>query len=330
MNIVTSSNRRWMVVPLVLVIGTGLILALLHAPFGRRAVLGFATRLLDDRLGVQLQAERLDHNLLTLDFELTGLSLATPFFSVGRVRIDLPWLAVTGPLALTVVEVDAATLSLIQSADGGWNLPASSEGEASGTASPFALPPVGRVDLTDLGISVQAPDYDVAATAIALTLATAGESAAQVSGPLHVAQPIQIRWKDQRTTLDQLDGQIAFDGASLALQPLELGLPEGHLVVEGRVLSLFSEPTFDLTYRGDLILGWAATWWRPGSWSRRSGRGQRNDDWTALGATLHGGDRDIEAPLGRGLGPRSAGHRSTGAGDLRHRQRHGDTRRWRS
>ena len=268
MNAVTSSIRRWMVVPLVLVIGAGLLLALLHAPFGRRAVMGFAAGLLGDRSGVQLQAERLDYNLLTLDFELTDLSLATsdtetPFFSAGRVHVDLPWSAVTGPLTLTVVEVDAATLSLIQSADGGWNLPSSSEGEASGTAPPFTPPRVERVDLTELGISLQAPDYDVTATAVSLQLATDDESAANLSGPLHVAQPIQIRWRDQRTTLDQFDAQIVFDGESLSFEPLELDLPEGHLVVEGQVLSPLGEPSLDLTYRGDVILGLAAGWWRP-------------------------------------------------------------------
>ena len=257
-----------MAVPLVLAIGVGLILALLHAPFGRRAVLGFATGLLGERSGVRLQAERLDYNLLTLDFQLTDLSLATsdtetPFFSAGRVRVDLPWSAVTGPLALTLAEVDVATLSLVQSEDGRWNLPASTEDESSGTESRFALPPVGHVDLTELGISLQAPDYDVTATAVSLQLATADESEANLLGPLHVAQPIQIRWKDQRTTIDQLDAQIAFDGESLALEPLELDLPEGHLVVEGRALTLFSEPALDFTYRGDVVLGLAAGWWRP-------------------------------------------------------------------
>ena len=263
-----TSLKRWMFVPLALVIGAGLILALLHAPFGQRAVLRFATGLLSDRSGVQLQAERLDYNLLTLDFQLTDLSVATsdnqtPFFSAGRVRVDLPWSAVTGPLALTVVEVDAATVSLLQSADGGWNLPSSTDSETSDTVSSFALPRVERVDLRELGISLQAPDYDVTATAVGLQLTTADGSAATLSGPLHVAQPIQIRWKDQRTTLDQLDAQVAFDEESLALEPLELDLPEGHLVVEGRVLSPFSEPILDVTYRGDVALGVAAAWWRP-------------------------------------------------------------------
>ena len=264
----TVTRRRWLVVALALVIGAGLLLAVLHTPPARRSVLAFASGTLDDQYDVQLQAERLDYNLLTLNFELTGLSLATsgadtPFFSAGRVDVDLPWSAVTGPLMLTVVEVDQATLQLLQSADGQWNLPTSGEGEVSDTETAFALPPVGRVDLTNFGISVQAPDYDISATGVSLQLAAAGESSAALSGPLQVAQPVDIRWRDQRTTLDQLDAHLAFDGENLDLQPLEAQLPEGRLVIEGRALSLFSEPTLDLTYRTDVLLSRAATWWRP-------------------------------------------------------------------
>ena len=264
----TVTRRPWLVVALALVVGVSLLLVLLHSPPGRRSVLAYASGILDDRSGIQLQAQRLDYNLLTLDFELTGMSLAaseaeTPFLAAARVHVDLPWSAVTGPVTLTVVEVDDATLSLVKSADGRWNLPASSEGEAGGTETPFALPPVGRLDLTDLGISVQAADYDVTATAVSLQLATASESSAALSGPLHVAQPIQIRWRDGRTTLDQLDAQIEFDGERLTFEPLEMELPEGQLFMEGRALSLFTEPTLDLTYRAEVVLGRAAEWWRP-------------------------------------------------------------------
>ena len=266
MTIVT--RRRSLLVVLAIVVGGGLLLALLHTPFGRRSILEFASDLLDDRYDVQLRAERLDYNLLALDFELTDLLLATsdtdaPFFSAGRVHVDLPWSAVTGPLVLTAVDVDGAMLSLIQSTDGGWNLPSSIDDEASGTETPLALPPVERVDLSDLDVSVQALDYDVAAEAVSVHLATGGASSATLAGPLNVAQPIQIRWRDQRTTIDRLNAQLAFDGENLDLEPLELELPEGHLRVEGRASSLFGEPTLDLSYRADVVLSRAAAWWRP-------------------------------------------------------------------
>ena len=262
------TRRRWLVAALALVIGTGVLLTFLHAPPGRRSMLAFASGFLDDRYGVEVQAERLDYNLLTLDFELTDLSLATsdetdtPFFSAARLHVDLPWTAVTGSLALTVVEVDDAALSLIQSADGSWNLPTTSAGGTAETTSQFTLPPIERVDLTDLGISVQAADYDLAAAAVSVHLATGSASSAALTGPLNVAQPIQIRWRDQRSTVDRLDAQITFDGQNLDLEPLELELPEGDLFVEGRALSLFSAPTLELSYRADLVLDRAAAWWR--------------------------------------------------------------------
>ena len=115
MNGVTSSGR-WLLVTLVLVIGGIVLMALLHTPVSRRAVMGFASNFLSDRYSIQMQAERLDYNLLTLDFELHGLSLARqtepPFFTAGRVHADLPWSAISGSLELTVVEADSSTLSL--------------------------------------------------------------------------------------------------------------------------------------------------------------------------------------------------------------------------
>ena len=267
MNSVIGSSRRWLFVALTVVIAIGLLLALLHAPFGRSSVLRYASSILAERYGVQLRAERLDYNLLTLDFELTDVSLATaeetPFFGAGRVHVDLPWSAVTGPLALSTLEVDHAMLSLIQSADGSWNLPTSNGDEASESDTPVAFPAVERFHLTGLGINVQSPEYDLAASEISLQVDAASQASRVLVGPLHVAQPIALRWRDQRTTIDQLDAQVAFDEESLALEPLELDLPEGHLVVEGRVLSPFGEPTLDFTYRGDVVLGLAAAWWRP-------------------------------------------------------------------
>jgi uncharacterized protein involved in outer membrane biogenesis len=246
MNSVIGSSRRWLFVALTVVIAIGLLLALLHAPFGRSSVLRYASSVLAERYGLQLRAERLDYNLLTLDFELADVSLATaeetPFFSAGRVHVDLPWSAVTGPLALSIVEVDHAMLSLIQSADGSWNLPTSNGSEASESETPVAFPAVESFHLSDLGITVQSPEYDLAASEVSLQVDTASQASRVLVGPLHVAQPIALRWRDQQTTIDKLDAQVAFDGESLALEPLELDLPEGHLVVEGRVRSHGGDP----------------------------------------------------------------------------------------
>ena len=40
-------------------------------------------------------------------------------------------------------------------------------------------------------------------------------------------------------------------------------MPEAHLLLEGRVLSLFADPTLALTYRADVALDRAVNWWRP-------------------------------------------------------------------
>ena len=261
------TRRRWLVVALVLVVGAGVLLAFLHAPPGRRFVLAFASRILDDRYDVQLQAARLDYNLFTLNFELTDPSLSTadevdsPFFTASRVHVDLPWSAAIGSFALTLVETDRPTISLAQSPDGRWNLPRGG-GEPGGTSAPFVLPPVRNLSLTDLGINVRAADYDLSATAVGLQLATDSESSSPLAGPLHIGQPIRIRWGDQQTSIDQLDAQLVFDGENLDLERLALELPEGNLVVQGRASSLFGEPTLDLSYQTEVVLDHAAAWWR--------------------------------------------------------------------
>ena len=265
MKSVANSSRRWIFATLVPVIGCAAVLALIQAPFARRAVMELAVEYLDSSYGVRLDADSLDYNLLTLDFEFTELTLASgtdvPFLDADRVRVNLPWLAVTGSLSLTEVEVDSPTLSLIQSAEGRWNLPAS-DATDTGTASPFVLPAIDRLGLTNAGINVVTLEYELTATDVSLELASAAETAGTLGGSLRAVQPIQIRWGDQRTTIDSLKSEVAIDDQGLTLESFALAMPEGALVVEGRVLSPFSEPSLDLTYTADVMLDQAGHWWR--------------------------------------------------------------------
>ena len=265
MEAVTGSRRRWLFGTLVLVVGGAVLLALLHAPFSRRSAMGLVSELLSDRYGIRMQAAQLDYNLLTLDFELTELALSdrteAPFLAADRVHINLPWSAVAGSLTITLIEVDSSTLSLIQSSEGQWNLP-ESDTDPPGTSSAFVLPQIERLTLTDLGITVLSPGYDIAAAGVTLELET-NDASASLGGPLRAGQPVQIRWGDHQTTIDTLDGRVAFDGESLDLESFEVAMPEGQLQLEGRVRSVFSEPTLELAYQAGVALAQAADWWRP-------------------------------------------------------------------
>ena len=75
MNSVTVPARRWLIATLMLVMGTGLLLALIHTPIVRARLLTYVARTLDDSFHIHLEADRLDFNLLTLDFELEQVSL---------------------------------------------------------------------------------------------------------------------------------------------------------------------------------------------------------------------------------------------------------------
>src|SRR5688572_6312280 len=81
------------------------LLLLVHAPFVRRAVLGYATRTLESQYGIGLEAERLDYNLSTLRIGLAGVRVSAagrtpPFFEADYVAVTIPRQTLFGDLAI--------------------------------------------------------------------------------------------------------------------------------------------------------------------------------------------------------------------------------------
>ena len=263
---VTVFGRRWLVATLMLVFGTGLFLALIHTPVVRSWLLKYAVRTLDERLDIRLEADQLDFNLLTLDFELIQLSVArsdlpdAPFLTAERARVDLPWSAATGTLSFTTVELDRPTVSLIRSADTDWNLPDGGEDRAPGDAR-LSLPTIERFRTIDLGVDVRAPDYVVEVAGIGLEMTAARLDSQRIGGPLRLLQPARIRWGEQQTAIEALGARLAFDGETLEIESFDIRLPEGRLTVNGHVRSVSRDPVLDLTYDGNVVLASAAYWW---------------------------------------------------------------------
>ena len=252
-----------------LVMGTGLLLALIHTPIVRARLLTYVARTLDDSLHIHLEADRFDFNLLTLDFELEQVSLArsdrldAPFLTAERARVDLPWSAATGTVSFTTIEVDRSMVFLVQSSDATWNLPVITSGDdGPPSEDPFSFPAIKHLVLVDVGIDVRTPGYEVQATEINLEMTVAPSDTRRVTGPLRMSQPARITWGERQTAIEELDARLAFDEDSLEIDSLVARLPEGRFSIDGWVRWVSGGPALDLAYDGTIALASAAHWWR--------------------------------------------------------------------
>ena len=252
-----------------LVMGTGLLLALIHTPIVRARLLTYVARTLDDSLHIHLEADRFDFNLLTLDFELEQVSLArsdrldAPFLTAERARVNLPWSAATGTLSFTTIEVDRSMVFLVQSSDATWNLPVITSGDdGPPSEDPFSFPAIKHLVLVDVGIDVRTPGYEVQATEINLEMTVAPSDTRRVTGPLRMSQPARITWGERQTAIEALDARLAFDEDSLEIDSLVARLPEGRFSIDGWVRWVSGDPALDLAYDGTIALASAADWWR--------------------------------------------------------------------
>ena len=289
MHSVTVFGRRWFATALMVVVATGLLLALIHTPIVRSWMLSYAARTLDERFDIRLEATRIDFNLLTLDFELHQVSVASsaqpdlPFLTAERARANLPWSAVLGTLSFSTLTADRPKLSLLQSADGAWNLPEEKSREESASVEDGRLlPAIERLTVPDLEIEVRAPGYDVIALGISVVMAAAPTDPRRLEGSLQVSEHADVRWGERDIVVEALEAGVAVYGETLEIESLGIRLPEGRLHLEGDVRSLTREPGFDLTYDGSIVLSAIGEWWRAG----HQVAGQAVVDGTVTGSML--------------------------------------------
>ena len=113
-----------------------------HSGFVRSRVRDRAIAYVRDAYGIDARIADLSYNLFTLDVTLNDVTLAPvdrpdqPFVTADRLRIDLPWRALTGSLALQSVEADRPRVTLVQAADGTLNLPTPPTSTASSSPLP--------------------------------------------------------------------------------------------------------------------------------------------------------------------------------------------------
>src|SRR6185295_1080949 len=229
-------RRPWIAASAGVALAALFAFALLHAPPVRARVLDLVLARLA-QAGIAARADGLDYNLATLEVRIHRLTLATPaasgtpFLTADTVRAVLGWGILRGRIDIVRFEAAHPRVVLVRNERGEVNWPTSDE---PGQTSLDALN-LGVVDLPDLDFSFQdqrAPGrVDLEGLAVHLT----PQPMTGTSGTLRLARPGRVVWNDRHTTIDRLEGGVAWSGRDLSLDGLQLALPEARLSVGGRI-----------------------------------------------------------------------------------------------
>ncbi|MGE3468863.1 MAG: translocation/assembly module TamB domain-containing protein [Vicinamibacterales bacterium] len=245
----------------------GVLIVLAHTPAAGRWGLQWLIRQAAAR-SIDLSAGRLRVNLFTRRITLEDLRLAAeghagdPFFTAGRVSAQLPWAVLTGALRVSMLDVSDAHVRLVRENGVLVNLPPSS-------GAPPPLQP-RRFDVRGLRLSTLDLDYldrtaDAEVTVRGVTAAL-DERVIRVfagaSGSLRADQ-LHVRLADHDTTSGAIEGRLAFDGSNVSLQALTVPLPEGRIVVGGRIERVLDDTQLALTLDGSLDFAPLAAWVPP-------------------------------------------------------------------
>jgi len=254
--------RRWRIIAAAIASVCVLVFAFVHLPFVRTRVLSWAGAELARR-GIRFEAARLDYNLFALTVGLDRVTMAAagngvPFLEADAVLLDLPVSAIFGALRVQSVEVTRPRVRLVQSADGSWNLPRSTQPDEAG---PWLS---GRLEIDRLVVSGLAVQYSdaggVELESAGLTLALQRSPGRPLSGRLSMAEPARVRRGGRATEITTFDGSVSFDGETVSIGGLDVAAPEGSARVTGTLGPLSGEPRLTLTGDGTFEVERVASW----------------------------------------------------------------------
>lgn len=251
-------RRRWRLALLAL-LGAMVLLVVtvlvVHTRPVRSYVLRYAIRAVE-RLGLRLDADRLDYNLATLRVAVAGIRLTAvghdePFFTADRVQADLAALPLGRALAFEQVTIERGVVAIVRRADGELNLP-QSEGESTG--EPPAIP-IARLQAPALAVSYRDPGADLVLTIPGLDVDLARR------GRLALTAPAEVSVAGTATRIDTFEGGVGFDGRDLQLTAFRVAAPEAQARLDGTLALMRSEPRVDLRVDLEAALERAAKWW---------------------------------------------------------------------
>ncbi|MCA1584979.1 MAG: hypothetical protein LC791_09480, partial [Acidobacteria bacterium] len=242
-------------------------LLVVHLPVVRVRIFDFAVRQLASRYNLDLQAARLDYNVLSRRVSLSDVRLAArgreadPFFTARRVEVVLPWSIVRGVFAFSQIDLDGAVVAMRRYEDSTSNLPA-----GSGVTDPNRRPL--RLDIR--GLAINGLDFSYVDAVRGMQIAAGDLHAdlapgkvggfAGVSGPLEIRGGVRLQFGQRTIAAQPLAGSIGFDGSNVSLQDIRLRTAEGTIIVNGRVERVLDRTALDLRIEGDADVARAAEW----------------------------------------------------------------------
>src|SRR5688572_14798056 len=243
-----------------------LFVLLLHAPFTRRAVLGYVLPRIEREYQLQLTASRLDYNVAAMRVGLADVCLAAPhtpnepFFTADYVLVDVPWRVVLGDVVFDDISVTNGRVAVRRRADGTSNLPSGSD-EPSDEPAPLR---VRRLAMSRLAVDLR-DEQAVAslwlpALDILLTPGTVGRTLSGPPGHIRLVENGVLRMETQETTISQLTGMASFDGRALHLTDLDIRTDEIAGQLNGSLTLIARDQASDVRIRGTVDSARLARW----------------------------------------------------------------------
>ena len=207
-------RRRLLIVCLAFLLLVVVGVLVIHTPPVRSFALRFGINAAL-RLGIQIEAERLDYNLATRHVRLANVKIsavgdAEPFFVADDVLAAASYRVFLGEVAFDEVTVGNGAVHIVRRTDGTTNLPKSSGG---GSGEPAPLP-IARVSAPRLAVEYRDESADVTVRAPALTVDLSSR------GRLALEAPLDLTVGATGTRIDSFESDAAFDGRDLRLSNL--------------------------------------------------------------------------------------------------------------
>ena len=225
-----------------------MLLALLaaHTPPARALVLRRVAEALRTSSGVDLRAQSISYNLLTLSAELRGVQLAAvqapsePFAAADALALSFGVRTLIGDITLKRISVASPRIDVQRRADGTDNLPRATGGASN--SGDLVLPPI-RIHALDVSFQQPSASAVMRDAAVELTSAERG----RISASIKAQHGVTMRGGDRTIDLEAAEARIDLEGQRLDLRELTASRPGSDLRASGAITLLGDASTVDIT-----------------------------------------------------------------------------------
>ncbi|MGZ5423963.1 MAG: translocation/assembly module TamB domain-containing protein, partial [Candidatus Aminicenantales bacterium] len=250
-------RRRLLRFSLAAVLGLAVIFALLHTLPVRKIVLRYATGRLEKKLGLEVTVERLGYNLLTLRFELSGLTVRDKdktelpvFLRAARVTARVPLTTLLkGKLAVKELLASDLRVTVHRSAAGVTNVPDfGSAGTARGPAHSGPMLPefrVGSLVITGFSVLYADPGRDLVLESPSVIMRLQWAGAKGHAFQIESLKAGTLEFKDGVRLSPSLSARGTLGRDAIELEEFRIETENSQLNVSGRVENPL-DPSLDL------------------------------------------------------------------------------------